>query len=391
MIRGSRFFRPYRWLGRRSLAALLSVLVAGPLVLSGCSQETSSIMTGAQQTGVPVTVGTAAKKDFPVQVRAIGTVEAFSTVTIKTLVAGQITKVAFREGQDVKRGDLLFEIDPVPFQVALQEAEATLAKDVALKDNAEKEAKRYALLIEKDLIPRQQYDQVIANLGALEATVKADAAQVEQSRVKLGYCFLRSPINGRTGDLSVNRGNIVKENDTKLVVINQVIPIYVTFSVPEQHLAEIRRHQAAGVLAVEAVLPGGEGGPIRGSLDFISNEVDKTTGTIQLKGKFANADRRLWPGQFVNVSLTLAVRRDAVLVPSQAIQTGQEGRYVFVIKPDLTAEMRPVTIGPFLGGDTVIEQGVQAGEQVVTDGQLGLVPGSKVDVKSPEAVREKAP
>jgi len=390
MIRGSRFFRPYRWLGRRSLAALLSVLVAGPLVLSGCSQETSSIMTGAQQTGVPVTVGTAAKKDFPVQVRAIGTVEAFSTVTIKTLVAGQITKVAFREGQDVKRGDLLFEIDPVPFQVALQEAEATLAKDVALKDNAEKEAKRYALLIEKDLIPRQQYDQVIANLGALEATVKADAAQVEQSRVKLGYCFLRSPINGRTGDLSVNRGNIVKENDTKLVVINQVIPIYVTFSVPEQHLAEIRRHQAAGVLAVEAVLPGGEGGPIRGSLDFISNEVDKTTGTIQLKGKFANADRRLWPGQFVNVSLTLAVRRDAVLVPSQAIQTGQEGRYVFVIKPDLTAEMRPVTAGPSLGGDTVIEQGVQAGEQVVTDGQLALVPGSRVDVKSPEAVREKA-
>jgi multidrug efflux system membrane fusion protein len=160
--------------------------------------------------------------------------------------------------------------------------------------------------------------------------------------------------------------------------------------VPEQRLAEIRRNQAAGNLAVEAVLPGGEGDPIGGSLDFISNEVDKTTGTIQLKGKFANADRRLWPGQFVNVSLTLAVRRDAVLVPSRAIQTGQEGRYVFVIKPDLTAEMRPVTPGQSLGEDTVIEQGVQAGEQVVTDGQLGLVPGSKVDVKSPEAVREKA-
>ena len=347
-------------------------------------------MTGAQQKSVPVIVGTASKKDFPVQVRAIGTVEAFSTVTIKTLVAGQITKVAFREGQDVKRGDLLFEIDPVPFQVALQVAEATLAKDVALKENAEKEVKRYALLIEKDLIPRQQYDQVIANLGALEATVRADAAQVEQSRVKLGYCYLRSPIDGRTGDLSVNRGNIVKENDTKLLVINQITPIYVTFSVPEQRLAEIRRNQAEGNLAVEAVLPGGGGDPIGGSLDFISNEVDKTTGTIQLKGKFANADRRLWPGQFVNVSLTLAVRRDAVLVPTQAIQTGQEGRYVFVIKPDLTAEMRPVTPGQSLGGDTVIEQGVQAGEQVVTDGQLGLVPGSKVDVKSPEAVREKA-
>jgi len=390
MIRRSRFFRPFPWFDRRSLAALLSVLVAGILVPSGCSRETNSRMTGAQPRSVPVTVGTAVQKDFPVQIRAIGTVEAFSTVTIKTLVAGQITKVAFREGQDVKRGDLLFEIDPVPFQVALQAAEATLAKDVALKENAEKEAKRYALLIEKDLIPRQQYDQVIANLGALEATVKADAAQVEQSRVKLGYCYLRSPIDGRTGDLSVNRGNIVKENDTKLLVINQITPTYVTFSVPEQRLAEIRRHQATGNLPVDAFFPGDEGHPIRGTLDFISNEVDKTTGTIQLKGKFANADRRLWPGQFVNVSLTIAVRPDAVLVPTQAIQTGQEGRYVFVVKPDLTAEMRPVTAGLSLGGDTVIEQGVQAGEQVVTDGQLGLVPGSKVEVKRPEAGREKA-
>ena len=389
MIRGSRFFRPFRFRGRRSLAALLSLLIAAPLVFSGCSRDSNSRTAGEQRRAVPVTVVTAVQKDFPVQVRAIGTVEAFSTVTIKTLVAGEITKVAFREGQDVKRGDLLFEIDPVPFQVALQVAEATMAKDLALKENAEKEAKRYALLVEKDLIPRQQYDQVVANLGALEATVKADAAQVEQSRVKLGYCFLRSPIDGRTGDLSVNRGNIVKENDTKLVVINQIVPIYVTFSVPEQRLAEIRRHQATGNLSVDVMLPGDEERPIRGTLDFLSNEVDKTTGTILLKGKFANADRRLWPGQFVNVSLTLAVRRDAVLVPAQAIQTGQEGLYVFVVKPDLTAEMRPVTPGQSLGGDTVIEQGVKPGEQVVTDGQLGLVPGSKVEVKQPEAGREK--
>jgi multidrug efflux system membrane fusion protein len=389
MIRGSRFFRPFRCLGRRSLAALVFLLVAGPWFLSGCSRDTNSKTIGEQRKAVPVTVATAVRRDFPVQVRAIGTVEAYSTVTVKSMVAGQITKVAFKEGQDVKKGDLLFEIDPVPYEAALKAAEATLARDVALKENAEKEAKRYAFLIEKDLIPRQQFDQVTANLAALEATVKVDAAMVEQSRVKLGYCFLRSPIDGRTGDLSVNGGNVVKENDTKLVVINQIIPIYVTFSVPEQHLAEIRRHRAEGNLAVEAVLPGGENGSLQGSLDFISNEVDRTTGTIQLKGKFANADRRLWPGQFVNVSLTLAVRRDAVLVPTQAIQTGQEGRYVFVIKPDLTAEMRPVTIGPSPEGDTVIEQGVQAGEQVVTDGQLGLVQGSRVEVKSPEAGREK--
>jgi multidrug efflux system membrane fusion protein len=389
MIRGSRFFRQFRWFGPRSLAALLSIVVGGTLVLSGCSRDSNSRTIAGPRKAVPVTVGTAAQKDFPVQVRAIGTVEAFSTVTIKTLVAGEITKVAFREGQDVKRGDLLFEIDPVPFQVALQAAEATMAKDLALKENAEKEAKRYALLIEKDLIPRQQYDQVVANLGALEATVKADAALVEQCRVKLGYCFLRSPIDGRTGNLSVNRGNIVKENDTKLVVINQITPIYVTFSVPEQNLPEIRKRQADGSLAVETVLPGGKGEPIRGRLDFISNEVDKTTGTIQLKGKFANADRRLWPGQFVNVSLTLAVRSNAVLVPTQAIQTGQQGQYVFVVRPDLTAEMRSVTAGPSLGGDTVIEKGVQAGEQVVTDGQLSLVPGSPVEVKRPEAGGEK--
>jgi multidrug efflux system membrane fusion protein len=390
MIRGSRFFRQFRWFGHRSLAVPLSVLVAGSLVLSGCSRNSNSKTIAGPRKAVPVTVGTAVKKDFPVQIRAIGTVEAFSTVTIKTLVAGQITKVAFREGQDVKRGDLLFEIDPVPFQVALQVAEATLAKDQALKENAEKEAKRYALLVEKDLIPRQQYDQVIANLGALEATVKADAAQVEQRRVILGYCFLRSPIDGRTGDLSVNRGNIVKENDTKLVVINQITPIYVMFSVPEQHLAEIRQRHAEGNLAVEAVLPGGEGDPVRGRLDFISNEVDRTTGTIQLKGKFANTDRRLWPGQFVTVSLTLAVRRDAVLIPAQAIQTGQSGQYIFVVRPDLTVEMRTVTTGPSLGGETVIEKGVRGGEQVVTDGQLGLVPGSRVEVKRPEAGGEKA-
>ncbi len=358
-------------------------------VLSGCSSTSSSKTTGEQPKGVPVTVGTAVKKDFPVQVRSIGTVEAFSTVTVKSMVAGQITKVAFKEGQDVRKGALLFEIDPVPYRAALAAAEATLAKNVALKENAEKESKRYALLIEKDLIPRQQFDQVTANLAALEATVKADAALVEQGRVRLGYCFLRSPIDGRTGDLSVNEGNIVKENDTKLIVINQITPIYVAFSVPEQRLAEIRRYRAAGVLRVEARIPGEEANPVLGTLDFLGNEVDKSTGTIPLKGRFANADRRLWPGQFVNVALTLTVRRDTVLVPTRAIQTGQNGRYVFVVGPDGTAEMRPVVPGETAGGETVVVQGVRPGEQVVTDGQLRLVPGAKVEVKNPESAKEK--
>lgn len=381
MIRRYRSGRSRPILSRLSDAILPPILIAGALFLPGCSTDTNSRTTGGPPKAVPVTIGTAVKKDFPIQVRAIGAVEAYSTVTVKTLVAGQITRVAFREGQDVRKGDLLFEIDPVPFEAALRMAEATLARDVALRENAEKESKRYAFLIEKDLVPRQQYDQVAANLAALEATVRADAALVEQSRVKLGYCFIRSPIDGRTGNLSVNEGNVVKENDTKLVVINRIAPIYVTFSVPEQHLADIRKYRAAGALRVDAMFPGEEAHPIRGTLDFIGNEVDKTTGTIPLKGRFANADRRLWPGQFVNAALTLTVRRDAVLVPTRAIQTGQGGQYLFVVRPDLTAEMRSVVPGQAAGGETVIEQGIQPGEQVVTDGQLRLVPGARVEVK----------
>lgn len=375
---------------RRSAAPLLPFLAAALLAASACSDASSSRPPAARQREVPVTVATAVKQDVPVQVPAIGTVEAYATVTVKSLVPGQITKVAFREGQDVKRGDLLFEIDPVPYRAALNAAEATLAKDAALRENAEKEAKRYAVLIEKDLVPRQQYDQATANLAALEATVKADAALVEQSRVKLGYCFIRSPIDGRTGSLGVNQGNVVKDNDTTLVVINQVTPIYVAFSVPEQRLAEIRKYEASGTLETLAVLPGEENRPVRGTLDFIGNQVDKTTGTIPLKGKFANVDRRLWPGQFVNVSLRLTVLRGAVVVPSQAVQTGQAGQYLFVVKPDRSVEMRSVETGQTHEGSTVIEKGVSPGEQVVTDGQLGLVPGSRITEKHPEKPEENA-
>ncbi len=374
---------------RRSAGPLLPFLAAALLAASACSDASSSRPPAARRAAVPVTVATAVKQDVPVEVPAIGTVEAYVTVTVKSLVPGQITKVAFREGQDVRKGELLFEIDPVPYRAALNAAEATLAKDSALRENAEKDAKRSAVLIEKDLIPRQQYDQATANLAALEATVKADAALVEQSRIKLGYCFIRSPIDGRTGSLSVNRGNVVKDNDTTLVVINQVTPIYVAFSVPEQRLAEIRKYEASGTLETLAVLPGEENRPVRGTLDFIGNQVDKTTGTIPLKGKFANVDRRLWPGQFVNVSLRLTVLRAAVVVPSQAVQTGQDGQYVFVVKADQTVEMRPVATGGTFAGNTVVEKGVEPGERVVTDGQLALVPGSRITEKRPANAEEK--
>jgi len=357
---------------------LLCLMAA--LLFPGCSPGGRTPAKEAAK-AVPVTVGSAIRKDVPIQIRAIGTVEAYSTVSIKTMVGGQIVKVGFSEGQDVRKGDLLFEIDPAPYDAALKVAEATHARDVALRDNAEREVRRYASLIEQNLVPRQQYDQFVSSAAALEATVKADAAAVENARVQLSYCFIRSPIDGRTGSLLVQQGNVAKANETILVTINQILPIRVTFSVPEQYLSDIRKYQAAGTLRVEAFPQDGIRTPATGSLSFFGNAVDPGTGTIQLKGTFANADRRLWPGQFVNVFLTLTTRLGAVVVPSQAIQTGQQGQYLFVVKPDLTVEARPVTTGQSLEGEAIVEKGLQAGEKVVTDGQLRLVPGAKVEAK----------
>lgn len=356
--------------------ALSSLVVAS--LLCNCSPGGKTPPPGPPK-GVPVTIGSAVQKNIPIQVRAIGTVEAYSTVSVKTMVGGQIMKVGFSEGQDVRKGDLLFEIDPAPYEAALKMAEAARARDIVLKDNAEKEVRRYASLVEKNLVPRQQYDQFASSAAALEATVQADEAAVENARVQLAYCFLRSPIDGRTGSILVQRGNVVKANDASLVTIHQVLPIRVSFSIPEQYLADVRKYKAAGTLKVEAVPQDGKADPVPGALSFIGNAVDPATGTIQLKGTFPNTDRRLWPGQFANVVLTLTVRTGAVVVPSEAIQTGQQGQYLFVVRPDLAVEARPVTTGEVFGGETVIGKGVAAGEKVVTDGQLRLVPGAKVE------------
>jgi membrane fusion protein, multidrug efflux system len=367
---------------KHSLSAFRQVL---------CSLIVASLLPGCSPGGrppakeppkaVPITMGSAVQKSIPIQVRAIGTVEAYSTVSIKTMVGGQILKVGFSEGQDVRKGGILFEIDSAPYVAALKMAEAARARDIALKDNAEREVRRYASLVEKNLIPRQQYDQFASSAAALEATVQADTAAVENARVQLAYCFIRSPIDGRTGSLLVQQGNVVKANDATLVTINQVIPIRVSFSIPEQYLADIRKYKAAGTLKVEAVPQDGKSDSVPGTLSFIGNAVDTATGTIQLKGTFPNTDRRLWPGQFANVVLRLTVRSGAVVVPSESIQTGQQGQYVFVVRSDLTVEARPVTTGEVFEGGTVIGKGVAAGEKVVTDGQLRLVPGTKVEAK----------
>lgn len=303
---------------------VLSSLIVASL-LCNCSPGGKPPSTQPPK-GVPVTTGSAVQKSIPIQARAIGTVEAYSTVSVKTMVGGQIMKVGFSEGQDVRKGDLLFEIDPAPYQAALKIAEAARARDIALKDNAEKEVRRYASLVEKNLVPRQQYDQFASSAAALEATVQAGTAAVENARVQLAYCFIRSPIDGRTGSLLVQQGNVVKANDATLVTINQVIPIRVSFSIPEQYLADVRKYKAAGTLKVEAAPQDGKSDSVPGTLSFIGNAVDQATGTIQLKGTFPNADRRLWPGQFANVVLTLTVRSGAVVAPSEAIQTGQQGQ-----------------------------------------------------------------
>ena len=310
---------------------------------------------------------------MPLQIRAVGNVEAYSTVAVKSQVTGVLTQAHFKEGQDVKKGQLLFTIDPRPFEAALKQAEANLARDTAQLQNSREQARRYAELVKKQYVSQEQYDQIRANADAAEAVVQADQAAVENAKVQLSYCYIFSPIDGQVGTLLVNEGNLVRVNDaTPLVVINQITPIYVTFSVPEQNLADIRRHMAAGSLKVAAQFQSDEGRPEQGSLAFIDNAVDRTTGTIKLKAEFKNAERRLWPGQFINVALTLSTQSDAVVVPAEAVQVGPEGQHVFVVKPDNSVEVRPVVVARTNEGEAVIAQGLQAGEQIVREGQFLL-------------------
>ncbi len=362
-------------------AVPLALLLAALTFLPACSGGKEP----PKPRPVPVVVAEAVQKTVPVQVRTIGNVEPYATVSIKARVGGELQQVNFKEGQDVNRGDLLFVIDPRTWEAALKEAQARLARDKALANKARADAVRYAELVRREFVSREQYEQAGATSESLQATVQADEKSVESARLQVSYCYIHAPLTGRTGNLLADRGNLIKADaDKAMLVINQVQPIYVSFSVPEQYLPDIKKYLAAGKIRVEAIIASDEKQPAEGSLTFINNTVDIATGTILLKATFDNQDKRLWPGQFVNTVMTLTTEPDMVLVPSQAIQTGQQGQFVFVVKPDLTAETRPVVVGRSMDGEVVVKQGVKAGEIVVTDGQLRLVPGAKVEVKKPE-------
>jgi multidrug efflux system membrane fusion protein len=355
---------------------ILSVLLIS--FLSACSKKAGP----PPKPSVSVTAGTVIQKTVPVQICVIGNVEAYSTVSVKSQIGGELTRVHFKEGQDVKKGALLFTIDPRPYEAALKQAEANLTKDTAQLENAREEVRRYAELVKKGYVAQEQYDQIRTNAATFEATVNADKAIVENARLQLKYCYIYSPITGRTGNLFANEGNLIKANaDNPMVVINQIQPIYVTFSVAEQYLPEIKKYMSSRKVMVKAFITKGEDNPEEGILTFVDNTVDVATGTIKLKGTFANKGKRLWPGQFVDVVMILTTQPNAIVVPSQSIQTGQKGQYVFVIKNDLTVEDRPITVSITLNSETVVEKGLQVGEKVVTDGQLRLVPGAKVEIK----------
>jgi multidrug efflux system membrane fusion protein len=340
---------------------------------------------GGQAGPVPVTVATVEQKSMPVEIRVIGTAEAYSTVSVHAQITGQLTSVNFKEGDDVKQGQVLFALDQRPLQAALQQAEANLNRDLAQAANAESQARRYQDLAERGIATREQVDATRTGSTALNATVESDRAAVENAKVQLQYATVIAPIAGRTGALMVHEGNLVRANDTTpLVVINQVIPIYVSFAIPESRLPELKRYMAMGSLNVEAKSPNEDVASSRGHITFVDNNVDQTTGTIRIKATFPNEDRRLWPGQFVNVTVTLTKDPSAVVVPTAAIQVGQQGQYTFVVKPDRSVEYRAVEVERTNGMESVVKSGLKPAETVVTDGHLRLVAGSRISVKGEE-------
>jgi multidrug efflux system membrane fusion protein len=362
---------------------ILGSLLAASVAVSSCAGgEAGRPQAAGGPAAVPVTVTKVVEKAMPLDVSAVGAVEAFATVAVRAQVTGELKAVNFRQGEDVQAGQVLFTLDPRPLEAALNQAEANLQRDTAQAANAKVIAQRMDDLVERGVGTREQRDTARTQAAALDAVVVANRAAVDNARVQLQYATIRAPISGRTGVLMVNAGNLVRANDQlPLVVINQVSPILVSFALPEALLPDVRRYMASGSLQVEAT-PANETAAAVGNITFVDNSVDQTTGTIRLKATFPNSDRRLWPGQFVNVLVRLSTDPRAIVVPSVAVQAGPEGQYVFVVKDDQTVEMRPVTVARTAAKETVVREGIKPGETVVTDGQLRLIPGSRISIRT---------
>lgn len=384
------------------------VLGLGALALAGCTAKSEAAAAGTP--AAPVRVATAEVRSMPIELRTIGSVEAFNTITVKSQVGGILSKVHFTEGDAVKAGQLLFEIDKRPFEQAARQAEASLARDRALlkqteatlaKDQAQEryyatQARRYAELAREGVFSKEQTDQAQteaaarleavradqATLESIRATLTADQAAVERAKLDLAYCEIRSPIDGRTGSLLVKQGNLVKATDVELVTIRQIQPVYVAFALAEKNVSNIRAKMAAGQLRVQVAEQGSGATPVEGTLAFIENTVDESTGTLRMKAKFANAAAQFWPGQILDVALRLSEQAGAIVVPAKCLQTGQSGNFVYVMKGDSTVEMREVRVGARSGDVVALESGVTAGDRVVTEGQLRLSSGSKVRLLS---------
>jgi multidrug efflux system membrane fusion protein len=378
-------------------------------LLTGCANKDQVVAAGPPV--APVTVATVVQRSAPIDVQVIGNVEAYETVSVKSQIGGILDTVSIREGEFVNKGDLLFTIDPRPLQAqvnqvlanlahdnaALRQAEANLRRDISQESFARTQAQRYAQLFERKAVSKQEAEQfateadmrhetVAADEAAIEtakAAIGAEQAALDNAKVQLSYTRIVSPVNGRLGNLNVKQGNVVKSNDVELITINRLQPIYVTFAIPEDRLAEVRKQMATGHKLMVTASPEKEAGAglETGELTFIDNSVDPTTGAIKLKATFANTNRALWPGKFVRVTLRLGTIQNATMVPAQAVQTGQEGDYVFVVKPDMTVESRPVVSGVRIDADQVIEKGLKPGETVVTEGHVRLVTGSHVQIK----------
>jgi len=370
--------------GHRAAAAAALAAV----LLAGCGDGRQQ---GRAQPAVPVTVAKVVQKTVPVTFRAIGHVEAIATVAVKARIGGELQKAWFTEGQSVAKGSTLFTIDPRQYEAALRLAEAQLAKDRALLEKAEADTRRYEGLVKQDFVTKEQYDQITATAASLLASVAADQANVDNARLQLAYCTITAPVEGRTGNLNVKVGNLVKADDsTPLVTINQIRPIFASFSVPAQLLPQLAGHDGDHI-EVSATLPQSSGAPEHGALTFVDNAVDTATSTILLKATFANQDERLWPGQFVDIVVTLGNEPNRIVAPAPAVQTSQQGQFVFVVKDNETVELRSVKVARMDETDAVIDGGLAAGETVVTDGQLRLVPGAKVEVKTGLGAPEKRP